>query len=571
MMKDLKKLLVYIKPYKISIIIVSLMSIIYSCLFVISPKILALATNRLVDKKIIKITNLDIKYIVNILIICALIYILTSIIEYVNSLIINRICNKLSYNLRKDISKKINSLPLKYYDQNEYGEIISRIGEDVDNISSNLEQILSSMISDIICFIGILIMMFSISKIMSIITLILIPVQMFIMIIIMFKTQKYFNVKKDIISNMDSKIISSITSHKLIEVNNKQEEDIKDFEKINDNLYNCGFKSDFYSSIILPIVSLVNNLSYIIISIVGGYSVVKNRLKVGDIQAFLQYIQSFNNTSEELSSMSSTLQSVYASIKHINIFLEQVDEVDYGIYKPKKLIGNIEFKNVYFSYDNKKNVIKNFNVKIKSGSKIAIVGETGCGKTTISNLLMKFYDGYTGEILIDGKDIKDISTDTLRSKFGIVLQNSFVMNDTVLNNINFLNNKNSNKLDILEKEFNLKDYINYDLLINEDNDNISLGEQQIISIFRTIINEYDIVILDEATSNIDSRTEELIQKLTNKVMEDKTSIIIAHRLSTIKNADYILVMDKGKLVGVGKHDELINSNNKYKKIYENSI
>lgn len=570
-MNDIKKMAKYIKPYKTRIILVSIFSIIYSVLCIISPKILSLAINRLVEKIGLSINNTDYKFIINILIICVIIYIFTNLVKYFNSVTINKICNKISYNLRKDISLKMNKLKLSYFNDNDYGEVISRVSEDVDNISNNLEQILSELISAIICFIGVLIMMLSISKMMTIVTILLIPIQMILMVIIMFKSQKYFNQKKDVISKIDSKILSSVTSHKLIKLNNTQKKEINEFNKINDDLYNCCFKSDFLSSIILPLVSLINNISYIIISIFGGISVIKGNLKIGDIQAFLQYIQIFNDNSETLGGLSGTFQNVYASIKHINLFLELDEEIDNGDLVIDKLRGKIEFKNVNFSYDGKHKVINNFNAVINPGDTIAIVGHTGCGKTTLINLLMKFYDNYKGEILIDNIEISKIKTNSLRDRLGIVLQDSFVYNDTVLNNIKFGNNLDDKDLNIMNKKFNLNSYLNYDLIIDEDKSNVSSGEEQLISIFRTLINDFDIVILDEATSNIDSRTEVLIQDLTRKIMKNKTSIIIAHRLSTIKDAKCIFVMDNGKLVEAGTHNDLLKINGKYKKMYENSI
>ena len=563
-MSSLKIIFKYLKEYKKYLIIVFILSIIYSVLYVLSPKILSMATNKIVHT----FNNIDFKYICFILIICLIIYIFNSILKYINSIIINKICNNISYNLRKKIIIKINKLKMEYIDNTSTGEILSKINNDVSIISNNLEQILTDIITAIICFIGIFIMMLSISKLMTIIIIILIPIQLFLMTIIVLKSQKYFNKRQEIVSNINDDILNMVTKHQFIKINNLEKKESNKFVKTNDNYYKCCFKSDFLSSIMFPIISFTNNISYIVTSLVGGFLVLDGKIRIGDIQAFLQYIQKFNENSESISTLSNSFQLVIASINNIEKFLSASEEDTKSGVDIELISGKIEFKNVYFSYNNKDNVIKNFNIKINKGQTVAIVGHTGCGKTTLTNILLKYYEGYKGRILIDGKDLRNINMRQLRKRIGYIEQNCWVFNGSVIENIIYGGKNNLKKI---YNQFNLDEYIDNDLIINEEGDNISIGEKQIIGIFRTFMKDSDIIILDEATSNIDSRTELLIQKLIKFVTKDKTSIIIAHRLSTIKNADLILVMDNGRLCEVGTHKELLKLNGKYKKLYDNSI
>ena len=457
---------------------------------------------------------------------------------------------------------------MEYIDNTSTGEILSKINNDVSIISNNLEQILTDIITAIICFIGIFIMMLSISKLMTIIIIILIPIQLFLMTIIVLKSQKYFNKRQEIVSNINDDILNMVTKHQFIKINNLEKKESNKFVKTNDNYYKCCFKSDFLSSIMFPIISFTNNISYIVTSLVGGFLVLDGKIRIGDIQAFLQYIQKFNENSESISTLSNSFQLVIASINNIEKFLSASEEDTKSGVDIELISGKIEFKNVYFSYNNKDNVIKNFNIKINKGQTVAIVGHTGCGKTTLTNILLKYYEGYKGRILIDGKDLRNINMRQLRKRIGYIEQNCWVFNGSVIENIIYGGKNNLKKI---YNQFNLDEYIDNDLIINEEGDNISIGEKQIIGIFRTFMKDSDIIILDEATSNIDSRTELLIQKLIKFVTKDKTSIIIAHRLSTIKNADLILVMDNGRLCEVGTHKELLKLNGKYKKLYDNSI
>ena len=563
-MSSLKIIFKYLKEYKKYLIIVFILSIIYSVLYVLSPKILSMATNKIVHT----FNNIDFKYICFILIICLIIYIVNSILKYINSIIINKICNNISYNLRKKIIIKINKLKMEYIDNTSTGEILSKINNDVSIISNNLEQILTDIITAIICFIGIFIMMLSISKLMTIIIIILIPIQLFLMTIIVLKSQKYFNKRQEIVSNINDDILNMVTKHQFIKINNLEKKESNKFVKTNDNYYKCCFKSDFLSSIMFPIISFTNNISYIVTSLVGGFLVLDGKIRIGDIQAFLQYIQKFNENSESISTLSNSFQLVIASINNIEKFLSASEEDTKSGVDIELISGKIEFKNVYFSYNNKDNVIKNFNIKINKGQTVAIVGHTGCGKTTLTNILLKYYEGYKGRILIDGKDLRNINMRQLRKRVGYIEQNCWVFNGSVIENIIY---GGKNNLKNIYNQFNLDEYIDNDLIINEEGGNISIGEKQIIGIFRTFMKDSDIIILDEATSNIDSRTELLIQKIIKFVTKDKTSIIIAHRLSTIKNADLILVMDNGRLCEVGTHKELLKLNGKYKKLYDNSI
>ena len=491
----------------------------------------------------------------------------------------NSITCKISYNLRKEISEKINKLPMRYFDKYTHGEILSRITNDVDTLSQNLSQSLSQFVSSISTLIGVLIMMFSISFNLTLASLLILPISVIGMGMIMKKSQKFFTRQQENLGNLNGVVEEVYGGHDVVTVFNGQEKAIDDFEKYNDMLFDSGWKSQFISTAMHPMINFIGNISYVLISIYGGYLTIKNKIEVGDILSFTQYIRNLNQSTGNISQIMALLQPTIAAAERVFEFLEAEEEVS-DVSKPvsvKNIYGNIEFKHVNFGYNDNKIIINDFNAKIKDGMKVAIVGPTGAGKTTIVKLLMRFYDVNKGSIEIDGHDIRDFKRSELRSLFGMVLQDTWLFSGTIEENIKY------GKLDATIEDVkdacraaSVHHFIKtlpdtYNMVLNEESDNISQGQKQLLTIARVILADPKILILDEATSSVDTRTEILIQQAMDKLMEGRTSFIIAHRLSTIKNADLILVMKDGDIVETGNHKQLLKKGGFYSQLYNSQF
>ena len=580
--KSLKQLLNYLKKYTISISIVMFFAALSTVFAIIGPDILGDAITEIYNGLIAKITgtgSMNFVAINKTLIILFSLYLLSCLFNFIQSFIMNSISCKIAYSLRKDISKKINRLPMKYFDKKTHGEVLSVVTNDVDTLSGNLSQRLSQIITSITTIIGVLYMMIKISGTMTLASLMIMPISLFGVMFIVSKSQGFFKKQQDYLGNVNGVVEEVYGGHEVVKAFNGEEKALESFSEYNEKLADVAWKSQFISSAMHPLMNFIGNLSYVVVSILGGYLAVKNKIEVGDIVSFTQYIRNFNQPISQLAQISSMLQSTVAASERVFEFLEEEEEVEDTLtpLSVKNIKGDIEFNNVHFGYDENKTIINDFSAKIKNGQKIAIVGPTGAGKTTMVKLLMRFYDINSGEILIDGKNIKEFKRGELRSLFGMVLQDTWLYSGTIADNIRY------GKLDADIEEVknacraaSVHHFIktlpdNYNMVLNEETDNISQGQKQLLTIARVILADPKILILDEATSSVDTRTEILIQKAMDKLMEGRTSFIIAHRLSTIKNADLILVMDKGDIVETGNHKELLKKNGFYAKLYNSQF
>lgn len=507
-------------------------------------------------------------------------YILSAIFGFIQGWIINNIANKTAYKMRRELSEKINRLPLSYFDKNSYGDVLSRITNDVDTIGQSLSQSLTTIVTSIVTVIGILGMMLSISWEMTGIALLTIPMSMLFIIFITKKSQKFFVGQANSLGKLNGHIEENYAGHNVIKAFGREKVTYEQFKKHNEELYGHGWKAQFLSGLMFPVMQFVGNLGYVGVALLGGWLAINGKMSIGNIQAFIQYMQQFNQPIMQLSQIASVLQSTAAASERIFGFLSESEEPDTGCSEKnvlKNIKGEVEFKNVKFSYEKGKPIIKNFSAKIKPGQKVAIVGPTGAGKTTMVNLLMRFYDADSGEILIDGVNTLSIPRGDIRTEFGMVLQDTWLFNGTIKENLTYGNPKIS---DAEMKKIAKGAYVNhfvkslekgYNTILDEDADNISAGEKQLLTIARAMIADPPMLILDEATSSVDTRTEVLIQKAMDKLMHGRTSFVIAHRLSTIRNADLILVMDQGNIIEQGNHDELIKKNGFYAKLYNSQF
>ena len=578
----LKKIIKYLKTYKLSIFFVIIFAIASTVFSIYGPKILGKATTEIFNGIVSKITgtgSIDFSKIGSILAFLLCLYILSTMLSFIQGFIMNGVANKVSYRLRKEISIKINKLPMKFFDKKTHGEILSCVTNDVDTLSQNLSQSLSQIVTSVITLIGILIMMLSINVTMTIAALLIIPLSLGIIGFIVKKSQKHFVKQQEYLGTLNGTVEEVYGGHDVVKVFNGEEKAIKEFNECNEKLYETGWKSQFLSGIMHPIMNFVGNLGYVVVSILGGYLTIKNKIEVGDILSFTQYVRNFNQPIAQMAQIMNMLQGAVAAAERVFEFLEEKEEEPdtNNAVSIKDIEGNVEFKNVSFGYDESKTIINNFNAKVKKGQKIAIVGPTGAVKTTMVKLLMRFYDVSSGEILIDGINIKDFKRSDLRSLFGMVLQDTWLFSGTIAENIKY------GKLDASLEDVkdacraaSVHHFIKtlpdgYDMILNEESDNISQGQKQLLTIARVILANPKILILDEATSSVDTRTEVLIQDAMDKLMEGRTSFVIAHRLSTIKNADMILVMKNGDIVETGNHEELLKKNGFYATLYNSQF
>lgn len=578
--KSIKRLMKYMKGDYLNIVIVFIFSIFSTVFLIVGPKIMGKATTEIFDGVMRKISNpqdgIDFSRVLRIVIILAILYTISSVFSYLQSYIMSGVAQRISYNLRKEISEKFNRLPISYYDKNSRGDIISRVTNDVDTLSQTLNQSLMQVVTSIITVIGVFIMMLSINVLMTIAALIILPLTMFVLMFVIRKSQVYFKMQQKYLGQINGKIEESFAGQALIRGYNGEKFEEIEFNSINSKLYNTGWKSQFLSSIMMPIMMFVGNLGYVIVSIFGGYMAINGKITVGDIQAFIQYMRSFTQPLNQLAQIMNLLQSTVAAADRIFDFLDE-EEVDFSqteVITDEEFEGHIKFENIRFGYEKDKIIIKDFNLDVKPGQKIAIVGPTGAGKTTLVKLLMRFYSPNSGRILLDGKDISKLNIDNYRSNFAMVLQDTWLFSGTIMENLRY------GKLDATDEEvykaasaayadrFIMTQKYGYDTVLSEDTKNISQGQKQLLTIARAILSNPRVLILDEATSSVDTRTEELIQGAMDNLIKDRTSFIIAHRLSTIRNADLILVLNDGDIVEQGSHDELMAKDGFYKKLYD---
>ena len=579
----MKKLISYLSSYKLAILLVIVFAIGSSVFNIVGPKILGNATTKIFEGLVSKVSNsgggIDFDAIFRTLTILASLYIISSIFSFVQTFITSDISQKVSYNLRKSISEKINKLPLNYYDKKTNGEVLSRVTNDIDAISQNLNQILSQMITSATTLIGVLIMMLSISVTMTLVSLIVIPLSLVMIMLVVKKSQKHFRAQQEYLGHTNGHIEEMYSGHNIMKAFNGEEKAIEEFDKLSDTLYNSAWKSQFLSGMMMPIMTFIGNLGYVIVAIMGGFLATRNKIQVGDILAFIQYVRSFMQPIAQTAQIANVMQQTAAAAERVFEFLEE-EEVVEDVKNPistEGIEGAVEFDHVRFGYNEDKIIINDFSINIKPGQKVAIVGPTGAGKTTIVKLLMRFYELNGGKILIDGHDYRDFTRNDLRKIFGMVLQDTWLFNGNIMENIRY------GRLDASDEEVieaaklaHAHHFIKtladgYNMEINEEADNISQGQKQLLTIARAILSDPKILILDEATSSVDTRTEVLIQQAMENLMEGRTSFIIAHRLSTIKNADVILVMKDGDIVEQGTHEELLKSKGFYSELYNSQF
>ena len=579
---SMAKLIRYMSKYKIRFVIMFVFAIAGTVFNIVGPKILGKATTELFNGLVAKIGGtggIDFTKIAQILLFTLGLYVCSSIFSFIQGFIMTGISNDTTYSLRKDISKKINRLPLKYYESRTTGEILSRVTNDVDTLQNGLNQSVTQLITSVTTLIGVFIMMLSINVWMTLAALVILPVSMGIIGGVMGKSQGFFRNQQKYLGEVNGQIEEVYGGHNVVKVFNKEKDVVEEFEKVNKELYNSAWKSQFFSGIMMPIMQFIGNLGYVVVAILGGFMVIKNAIEVGDIQSFFQYIRNFTQPIQQIAQVTNMLQSAAAASERVFEFLEENEE-DQKAEHPVStdgLKGNVEFRHVQFGYDPEQVIIHDFSAKVKDGQKIAIVGPTGAGKTTMVKLLMRYYDVNKGSILIDGHDVRDFNRGELREMFGMVLQDTWLFSGTIMENIRY------GRLDATDEEviaaakaahvhkFIMQQPGGYQMELNEETSNISQGQKQLLTIARAILADNRILILDEATSSVDTRTEIQIQKAMDALMEGRTSFVIAHRLSTIRDADLILVMKDGDIIEQGNHEELMKKGGFYADLYNSQF
>lgn len=581
--KSLARLLKELKPFNISLILVLLLTISATIITILAPKIMGKAITVLFDGIIARFRNhnakIDFNKIYKILFTLGIMYLVAILFNYIQQYIMAGVSQNLVKNLRTKMMSKLNRMPLKYFDSNSHGDILSRFTNDIDTISSTLQQGLVQVFSSVISIIGVIIMMLTISPILTLVTVLTLPLSIFATSFIAKQSQNQFRGQQKLLGEINGHIEESFSGHIVIKSYNREEDSLSKFKNINDKLYNVGWKAQFFAGIIMPIMNFISNIGYVIVAVVGGIFVTKRLITIGDIQAFIQYSNQFTQPIIAISNIVNLIQSTIAASERIFEMLDEqeLEKEDENISKIKNIKGEVKFDSIYFSYLPEKKLIEDFSLDVEEGKMIAIVGPTGAGKTTLVNLLMRFYEINKGRIFIDNINTKNIKRKNLRTFMGMVLQDTWLFNGTIKENIAY-GKENASDEEIIEasKEAYSHHFISllpdgYDTIINEESSNISIGEKQLITIARAFLKNPDILILDEATSNVDTLTEVQVQKAMKKLMKDRTSFVIAHRLSTIKNADKIIVMNEGKIIEIGNHQQLLDKKGFYYQLYQSQF
>ena len=576
------KLIKYIGKYKVGIIFVMLFAACSTVFNVIGPKVLGKATTALADglqEKIAGTGSIDFTLIGKILLIVLALYGIGAIFSFIQGWIMTGITQKVCYQLRRAISEKINRMPMKYFESRTYGEVLSRITNDIDTLGQGLNQSITQIITSVATMVGVLIMMLSISPLMTLIAVVILPISAGLISFVVKKSQKYFKTQQEYLGHINGQVEEIYGGHTVIKVYNKEEETIKEFDDTNKVLYDSAWKSQFLSGMMQPIMMFVGNLGYAAVALSGGLLAIRGVITIGDIQAFIQYVKNFTQPITQIAQVINQVQSMAAASERVFEFLDEEEEEQFAenpVHLPE-ISGSVEFKDVHFGYNENQIIVNDFSASVKPGQKIAIVGPTGAGKTTMVKLLMRFYDVNSGEITLDGHNIKDFHRSELRDAFGMVLQETWLFKGTIMENIRY------GRLDATDEEVieaakaaHAHHFIKtlpggYQMELNEDASNVSQGQKQLLTIARAILADNRVLILDEATSSVDTRTEIRIQKAMDNLMEGRTSFIIAHRLSTIRNADLILVMKDGDIIEQGNHEELLAKNGFYADLYNSQF
>jgi ATP-binding cassette subfamily B multidrug efflux pump len=579
----MRRLIQYLGSYRLSILITLLFAAGSTVFMILGPKILGNATTRLFEGVLGMIagtgTGVDFEYIGRIILTTLGLYLASSIFSYIQGWIMSNISMDITYRFRRDIAAKINRLPFKYFDGTSHGEVLSRITNDVDTVSQTLNQSLSQIITSVISVIGVLIMMLTISWQMTLVALLIVPLSMAVIALVIGQSQKYFKQQQDYLGHVNGHVEEMYGGHVVMKAFNGEADSVARFDGLNNTLYGAAWKSQFLSGLMMPVMNFIGNLGYVGICVLGGYLAINKAITVGDIQAFIQYVRSFTQPITQIANISNILQQTAAAAERVFEFLNEAEEVPDPAepVHPADFQGLVEFKNVHFGYDPEKIIINDFSFYANPGQKIAIVGPTGAGKTTMVKLLMRFYDVNSGAIDLDGHNIQDFTRGDLRCMFGMVLQDTWLFNGTIMENIRYgRENATDEEVYAAARAAHVDHFVRtlpdgYNFMLNEEASNVSQGQKQLLTIARAILVDPTILILDEATSSVDTRTEVLIQKAMVELMKDRTSFIIAHRLSTIRDADWILVMKDGDIVEQGKHAKLLAKNGFYAELYNSQF
>ena len=578
----IKKLLRYMSAFKAHMAFVFVFAVCGTIFNIVGPKILGKATTEIFNGLVSMVSGgsgMDFGKIGQILMITLGLYLISALCTFVQGIIMTGVSQKTTYRLRKEISEKINRMPMNYFDTKPVGEVLSRVTNDVDTLGQSLNQSATQMITSVTTIIGVLVMMLSISPLMTLVALLLLPVSVVMISFVMKHSQKYFRGQQEYLGNVNGQVEEIYSGHSIIKAFNKEEDVIGEFNRTNEKLYDSAWKSQFFSGMMMPVMQFVGNLGYVAVAILGGYLTIRKTIEVGDIQSFIQYVRNFTQPIQQVAQVANMLQSTAAASERVFEFLEEKEE-EQTVPNPvhtEGLHGNVRFDHVHFGYNPDRIIINDFSAEVKEGQKIAIVGPTGAGKTTIIKLLMRFYDVNSGSIRIDGHDLREFNRNDLREMFGMVLQDTWLFHGSVMENIRY-GRQDATDEEVIRaaRAAHVHRFVQtlpggYNMKLNEEASNVSQGQKQLLTIARAILADPKILILDEATSSVDTRTEVLIQKAMDNLMKGRTSFIIAHRLSTIRDADLILVMKDGDIAEQGRHEELLEKGGFYAELYNSQF
>lgn len=573
----LRRLLSYLKPYRMQLLVVLIAAVLSTLFSIVAPRIMGMATDELFNS-VTGGTAINFRYIVDLLMILAGLYLFSSLFAYFQQYFMSGVAQNTVYEMRKDVKSKLSRLPLRYYDQQSHGEVLSRVTNDVDNISNTLQQSLTQLITSIVTLVGVIIMMLTISPLLTLITILTIPLSLLVTIVVAKRSQKHFAGQQASLGDLNGHVEEMYTGHRVVKAFGREKQSLAQFDELNEKLYESGWKAQYISGTIMPLMSFISNIGYVLICVVGGIMVTRGTVGIGGVQAFIQYARQFSQPITQLANISNIIQSTIASAERVFEIMDEQEEEDQAtttIARPVR--GDVTFEHVAFGYKKDELLIEDMNIEVRAGQTVAIVGPTGAGKTTLINLLMRFYELNNGQITIDGQNIRELSRAELHSLFGMVLQDTWLFGGSIRDNIAYGREDATEEEIIRASEAARADHFirtlpdGYNTVLNEEASNISQGQKQLLTIARAILADPAILILDEATSSVDTRTEVLIQQAMNTLMEGRTNFVIAHRLSTIREADLILVMNHGKVIETGTHIELLEQQGFYADLYNSQF